>query len=99
MRIRDERKMFLSKAPIRTIVTKATRLLASHTSNNGSILKPTESCDAELPELCDVAIIGGGAVGSSIAYWLKHKVGNDLKVVVVEKDRCVSFQFNVYAIK
>ncbi|XP_039482789.1 FAD-dependent oxidoreductase domain-containing protein 1 [Drosophila santomea] len=35
---------------------------------------------------CDVLIIGGGAVGSSIAYWLKEKARDGLNVVVVEKD-------------
>lgn len=35
---------------------------------------------------CDVLIIGGGAMGSSIAYWLKHRARDGLNVVVVEKD-------------
>jgi len=35
---------------------------------------------------CDVLIIGGGAMGSSIAYWLKKKTREGLNVVVVEKD-------------
>lgn len=35
---------------------------------------------------CDVLIIGGGGVGSSIAYWLKEKARDGLNVVVVEKD-------------
>ncbi|XP_055547441.1 FAD-dependent oxidoreductase domain-containing protein 1 [Wyeomyia smithii] len=35
---------------------------------------------------CDVLIIGGGGVGSSIAYWLKKRARKGLNVVVVEKD-------------
>ena len=27
-----------------------------------------------LPKICDVVIIGGGVMGSSIAYWLKNRV-------------------------
>ncbi|KAL0117678.1 hypothetical protein PUN28_008824 [Cardiocondyla obscurior] len=40
-----------------------------------------------IPQQCDVLIIGGGAIGSSIAYWLKQKVHREeFKVVVIEKD-------------
>lgn len=35
---------------------------------------------------CDVLVIGGGGIGSSIAYWLKKRAGEGLNVVVVEKD-------------
>lgn len=43
------------------------------------------------PRHTDVVIIGGGAMGSSIAYWLKEKTGKDsLEVVVLEKDPTVS---------
>lgn len=42
------------------------------------------------PSHCDVAIIGGGAMGSSIAYWLKERTRKGLNVVVVEKDPTVS---------
>lgn len=35
---------------------------------------------------CDVLIIGGGGIGSSIAHWLKKKAHDGLSVVVVEKD-------------
>ncbi|GAB0100108.1 FAD-dependent oxidoreductase domain-containing protein 1 [Sergentomyia squamirostris] len=38
------------------------------------------------PEHCDVLIVGGGAMGSSIAYWLKKEAREGLSVVVVEKD-------------
>ncbi|KAL7739256.1 hypothetical protein ACLKA6_008727 [Drosophila palustris] len=39
---------------------------------------------------CDVLIIGGGGIGSSIAYWLKEKAREGLNVVVVEKDETYS---------
>ncbi|GLH06196.1 FAD oxidoreductase [Gryllus bimaculatus] len=35
---------------------------------------------------CDVLVIGGGIMGSSIAYWLKQRARQGLHVVVVEKD-------------
>lgn len=42
-----------------------------------------------LPGHCDVLIIGGGCMGSSIAYWLKQRALEGLKIVVVEKDPTV----------
>lgn len=38
---------------------------------------------------CDVLVIGGGGIGSSIAYWLKKEARQGLNVVVVEKDPMV----------
>ncbi|GLH06192.1 FAD-dependent oxidoreductase domain-containing protein 1 [Gryllus bimaculatus] len=38
---------------------------------------------------CDVLVIGGGIMGSSIAYWLKQRARQGLHVVVVEKDPTV----------
>lgn len=35
---------------------------------------------------CDVLVIGGGGIGSSIAYWLKQRAQDGLNVIVVEKD-------------
>jgi FAD-dependent oxidoreductase domain-containing protein 1 len=35
---------------------------------------------------CDVLVIGGGAIGSSAAYWLKQKGADGINVVVVERD-------------
>lgn len=39
-----------------------------------------------LPEHCDILIIGGGIIGSSIAYWLKQRALRGLSVVVLEKE-------------
>lgn len=45
-----------------------------------------------IPTRCDVLIIGGGAIGSSIAYWLKQKVyREEFNVVVIEKDPTVRY--------
>lgn len=38
---------------------------------------------------CDVLVVGGGGIGSSIAYWLKKEARAGLNVVVVEKDPMV----------
>lgn len=49
-----------------------------------------EISDDNFQTHCDVLIIGGGGVGSSIAYWLKQRARNGLNVVVVEKDSTVN---------
>lgn len=42
------------------------------------------------PSDCDVLIVGGGIMGSSIAYHLQERALDGLKVVVVEEDSTVS---------
>ncbi|ODN02184.1 FAD-dependent oxidoreductase domain-containing protein 1 [Orchesella cincta] len=45
------------------------------------------NCSQEIPSKCDVCIIGGGAMGSSTAFWLKqHPAGRALNVIVIERD-------------
>lgn len=44
----------------------------------------------DLPEHADIVIIGGGFIGSAVAYWLKIKAGPGLSVVVIEQDHMVS---------
>ncbi|XP_046398914.1 FAD-dependent oxidoreductase domain-containing protein 1-like [Ischnura elegans] len=39
-----------------------------------------------VPQHCDIVIIGGGVIGSSIAYWLKRKALRGLNIVVLEKE-------------
>lgn len=49
------------------------------------------------PHHVDVCVIGGGAIGSSIAYFLKEKVRSGLRVAVIEKDCTVSFLLGIYS--
>lgn len=47
-----------------------------------------------IPTQCDILIIGGGAIGSSIAYWLREKIHrDDFSVVVIEKDPTVRHRY------
>jgi len=39
-----------------------------------------------VPREIDILIVGGGAIGSSIAYWLRHWTSKTSKVMVVERD-------------
>lgn len=50
------------------------------------------------PGHCDVLIIGGGAIGSSIAYHLKANATDGINVVVVEKDPTVSVESNIFLV-
>uniref|UniRef100_A0A0P4WD52 FAD dependent oxidoreductase domain-containing protein n=1 Tax=Scylla olivacea TaxID=85551 RepID=A0A0P4WD52_SCYOL len=48
------------------------------------------------PSFCDVLVVGGGAMGSSVAYHLKEKARGGLNVVVVEEDPGVSYVFSLF---
>ncbi|XP_076454623.1 FAD-dependent oxidoreductase domain-containing protein 1-like [Babylonia areolata] len=41
-----------------------------------------------VPRETDVLVVGGGAVGSSVAYWLKQRNPKGMAVTVVERDPC-----------
>lgn len=55
-------------------------------------LEPSASgvMEAVWPSHCDVLVVGGGAVGFSVAYHLKEYARDGLSVVVVEEDPTVS---------
>ena len=42
-----------------------------------------------VPRETDVAVIGGGIMGSAVAFWLKHHAPEGLTVTVVERDPTV----------
>lgn len=46
--------------------------------------------DKIFPKTVDVMIVGGGVIGSSIAYWLQNKCRDGLTIAVVEKDLSVN---------
>ncbi|KAK7071613.1 FAD-dependent oxidoreductase domain-containing protein 1 [Halocaridina rubra] len=46
----------------------------------------TSEKQKEFPTRCDILIVGGGVIGSSVAYHLKEKVGDKLSIVLVEAD-------------
>lgn len=67
-------------------LTRTLRIL----SETGTYMSQQALSDL-FPSHVDVCIVGGGAVGCAIAYFLKEKSGREgLKVVVVEKDSTVS---------
>lgn len=53
----------------------------------------------EIPSDVDICIIGGGAIGSSIAYFLKEKAKQGLNIVVVEKDKTVRLKITSDEVK
>lgn len=69
-------------------VSRTFRILGKDIKKAVSINKSETSLD-EFPTHCDVVVIGGGAMGASIAYWLKERTGKGLRVVVVERDPTV----------
>lgn len=65
---------------------KRTMRILKNDFKQGFSRKPHDEL-TDFDSYCDVLIIGGGAIGSSIAYWLKKKAQKGLHVVVVEKDQ------------
>ncbi|XP_014233268.1 FAD-dependent oxidoreductase domain-containing protein 1 [Trichogramma pretiosum] len=54
--------------------------------NTGRVIDWDDPNAPIFPNYCDIVIIGGGAMGSSIAYWIKKLALRSLNVVVIEKD-------------
>ncbi|XP_026487398.2 FAD-dependent oxidoreductase domain-containing protein 1 [Vanessa tameamea] len=52
---------------------------------------------SDYPEHADVVIIGGGFIGSSVAYWLKNRAGEGLSVAVIEKDTTYEMCQNMHS--
>lgn len=72
-------------------VTRTFNLIKKDVKKASSVFSKNDNFNEEMfPSHCDVAIIGGGAMGSSIAYWLKERTGKGLSVAVIEKDPTVS---------
>ncbi|XP_034667800.1 FAD-dependent oxidoreductase domain-containing protein 1 [Drosophila subobscura] len=82
--MRKVKEFFVPKDPIAEDTTQ--RILTQSKFNFEGDKGPDPSQLDEFQTHCDVLIIGGGGVGSSIAYWLKEKARDGLNVVVVEKD-------------
>ncbi|KAL8611526.1 hypothetical protein ACOMHN_014581 [Nucella lapillus] len=51
-----------------------------------------------VPRETDVLVIGGGAVGSSVAYWLKQRNPKGMSVTVVERDPCYTQASSMLAV-
>lgn len=75
-------------------ITRTFRILGNDLKRAANLGNITP-VDEEFPSHCDVVVIGGGAMGSSIAYWLKHRAGEGLRVAVVERDPTVRFLKNI----
>ncbi|GLV38883.1 lethal (2) 37Bb [Carabus blaptoides fortunei] len=66
-------------------ISKTFRILGKDIKNATGFEKSTTPID-DFPAHVDVVVIGGGAMGSSIAYWLKERTRRGLSVAVVERD-------------
>lgn len=82
-----------------TLLNKGTRHQATKKHflpdlTNMAEMLPEDDLDIGLfPSHVDICIIGGGAIGSSIAYFLKEKAKHGLKICVIEKDKTVSVNY------
>ncbi|CAG9771405.1 unnamed protein product [Ceutorhynchus assimilis] len=72
-------------------ITRTGRILLNDLKTGYKIITNPGKITKRFPSETDIVVIGGGAIGSSIAYWLKEKSNVDsFDVVVVEKDTSYS---------
>lgn len=73
-------------------ILRTARVLSDDVKNFfKKVKRPQNRIIEGIPTYTDIVVIGGGAIGSSIAYWLKEKSNdNSFEVVVLEKDMSVS---------
>ncbi|EDW78140.1 uncharacterized protein Dwil_GK24840 [Drosophila willistoni] len=83
--MRKVRDFFVPKEPIQEDVSERI-VVKSKFKFDGDKSKGRDRKVDDFQTHCDVLVVGGGGVGSSIAYWLKEKARDGLNVVVVEKD-------------
>lgn len=70
--------MFLSRTPLRKLARQFHASVQNLSCKNDK---------RDFPSKCDVMIVGGGGMGSSIAYHLKSRTHDDLQIVVLERDK------------
>ena len=71
---------------------KTNHQMFKHVLHEGQMIQvPCDSAhpDYIFPEHVDILIVGGGGVGASIAYNLKERARDGLRIAVLEKDRSV----------
>ena len=57
-----------------------------------STMKPPGT---DVPRETDVLIVGGGVIGSAVAYWIKERNPKGSNVVVVERDPVVRLMLTI----
>lgn len=67
-------------------------LLKDFAENKERGTETIEEDDQICPKESDIVILGGGIIGSAIAYFIKNRVQNSLSVTVIERDPTVCNQ-------